>query len=75
MDGKSDALAAVFHEYAHVVIANTTRNLPMWLSEGLAEYYSTYELGKNGREGYTRAAPSRTICGASRTRRRSRWKS
>jgi tetratricopeptide (TPR) repeat protein len=51
MDGKSDALAAVFHEYAHVVIANTTRNAPMWLSEGLAEYYSTYELGKNGREG------------------------
>ena len=51
MDGKSDALGAVFHEYAHVVIANTTRNAPMWLSEGLAEYYSTYELGKNGREG------------------------
>ena len=51
MDGKSDALAAVFHEYAHVVIANTTRNVPMWLSEGLAEYYSTYELGKNGSEG------------------------
>ena len=74
MDGKSDALAAVFHEYAHVVIANTTRNAPMWLSEGLAEYYSTYELGKDGREEYT-GGPSRTICGASRTRRRSRWKS
>jgi len=51
VDAKSDALRALFHEYAHVIIANTTRNAPLWLSEGLAEYYSTYELGKGGREG------------------------
>jgi hypothetical protein len=50
-DGKSDATRALFHEYAHVIIANTARNVPLWLGEGLAEYFSTFELGKNGRDG------------------------
>ena len=50
-DGKSEPMRAVFHEYAHVVIGNTTRNVPLWVAEGLAEYYSTYALGKNGRDG------------------------
>ena len=40
----------VFHEYAHLVIANLARNVPVWLSEGLAEYYSTYESTKGGQE-------------------------
>jgi hypothetical protein len=49
--GKADAMRPLFHEYAHVVIANTMRNVPLWLSEGFAEYFSTFELGKNGRDG------------------------
>jgi hypothetical protein len=34
----------IFHEYAHLVIGNVTPDLPVWLGEGLAEYYSTFEL-------------------------------
>jgi hypothetical protein len=38
----------VFHEYAHLVFSNAARRLPVWLNEGLAEYYSTFELGRDG---------------------------
>jgi len=49
-DGNSDVRRAVFHEYAHVVVSDVLRNVPMWLNEGLAEYFSVYELGKNGHD-------------------------
>jgi len=42
-DGRPQSLRVLFHEYAHLVTSNLTRNLPVWLSEGLAEFYSTYE--------------------------------
>jgi hypothetical protein len=49
-DGRPDAMRVIFHEYAHLVVANVAMNLPAWLNEGLAEYYSTYELSRGGRE-------------------------
>lgn len=49
-DGRMDRLRVVFHEYAHLVISNLAHNVPTWLNEGLAEYYSTYEVSKGGRE-------------------------
>jgi Protein of unknown function (DUF1570) len=41
--GETQSLRVLFHEYAHLITSNLTRNLPVWLSEGLAEFYSTYE--------------------------------
>jgi hypothetical protein len=49
-DGRPGALRVIFHEYAHLVVSNVAMNLPAWLNEGLAEYYSTYELSQGGRE-------------------------
>ncbi len=49
-DGGVEGLRVVFHEYAHLVVTNVMRNVPTWLNEGLAEFYSTYELGDGGRE-------------------------
>ena len=51
--GGDEALSVVFHEYAHLMMSNVTRNLPTWLGEGLAEYYSTYQVvdGKRARLG------------------------
>jgi tetratricopeptide (TPR) repeat protein len=49
-DGDPRRLPTVFHEYAHLVISNVNRTVPVWLSEGLAEYYSTFELSRDGRE-------------------------
>lgn len=54
-----DGLRAVFHEYAHLLISNVSRNVPVWLNEGLAEYYSTYEMQNGGRQAVLgRAIPS-----------------
>ena len=42
----------VFHEYVHYLLRNNAATLPLWLHEGLAEYYSTFEAGKGeGRVG------------------------
>lgn len=39
-------LATIFHEYTHLLNSYTPRQWPMWLKEGLAEVYSTFDLKK-----------------------------
>jgi tetratricopeptide (TPR) repeat protein len=39
----------VFHEYAHLIVSNTMANPPVWLNEGLAEFYSTFRLTDGGK--------------------------
>ncbi len=34
----------IFHEYIHLLVDNTLKNSPLWLNEGLAEYYSTFKI-------------------------------
>ena len=48
-ENRERALRIVFHEYAHLVVANVIRDLPAWVSEGLAEYYSTFSVQDEGR--------------------------
>lgn len=43
LSGSNYRLAA--HEYAHLVLHSAALHLPLWLSEGLAEYLSTIEVG------------------------------
>ncbi len=43
--------AAVFHEYVHFLLRDNVGGLPLWVSEGLAESYSTFDLG--GKNEYT----------------------
>ena len=42
--GEQDPFSVIFHEYTHLLISNTSKNVPTWFSEGLAEYYSTAEV-------------------------------
>jgi len=49
-DGQPGRFRLLFHEYAHLAMSNVNRHLPVWLSEGMAEYYSTFELTQGGRE-------------------------
>jgi hypothetical protein len=49
-DKNPDNLRVVFHEYTHLLARNSGQQLPVWLSEGLAEYYSTFQPLKGGRE-------------------------
>jgi len=36
--------AVVYHEYLHYLLENSISSLPLWLNEGLAEFYSTFQL-------------------------------
>jgi Tfp pilus assembly protein PilF len=40
---RTDPLRVVYHEYVHAHLANNFTGLPLWLNEGLAEYFSTLE--------------------------------
>jgi tetratricopeptide (TPR) repeat protein len=44
---KADPSTIVYHEYFHYVARNNYGDLPLWLHEGLAEYYSTFEVSRN----------------------------
>jgi hypothetical protein len=46
---RDGALRVVFHEYTHLIISGMAHNLPAWANEGIAEYYSTFELREDGR--------------------------
>lgn len=47
---RDDALRTIYHEYSHLVTVNMVRGLPVWLGEGLAEYYSTFQVREDGRQ-------------------------
>ena len=49
-DGAPNRLPVVLHEYTHLITSNSDQPLPVWLSEGLAEYYSTFQLERGGRQ-------------------------
>jgi hypothetical protein len=49
-DGTDQAPRVMYHEYAHLVISNAAGRIPVWLNEGLAEVYSTFELTRDGRQ-------------------------
>jgi len=33
----------IFHEYTHLLVNQNIRRLPLWLGEGLADFYSTFD--------------------------------
>ena len=62
--GRSEAspYAIIYHEYVHALTsggalpATLPAPLPTWLSEGLAEYFSTFEVFSGGKKGRLGAA-------------------
>lgn len=40
-------MAVIFHEYTHLFTAYTPIAWPLWLKEGVAEVYSTFDVKKN----------------------------
>jgi tetratricopeptide (TPR) repeat protein len=44
---KQNPSAIIYHEYFHYVARNNYGDLPAWLHEGLAEYYSTFQVTKS----------------------------
>ena len=37
-------MSVIYHEYTHLLTSNTPRDWPLWLKEGLAELYSSFEV-------------------------------
>jgi tetratricopeptide (TPR) repeat protein len=44
----STSLENVFHEYTHLLLRRNQLYWPLWLNEGMAEIYSTFEVLPNG---------------------------
>jgi Tfp pilus assembly protein PilF len=42
-DPRGDARSIVYHEYLHYVLRNNYPGLPLWLHEGMAQFYSTFD--------------------------------
>lgn len=43
------AFGVVFHEYAHALLANAVGPAPLWVNEGLAGFYQTFESQNGGK--------------------------
>jgi tetratricopeptide (TPR) repeat protein len=41
---EQDPFSIILHEYTHLLIRNTSGNVPVWFNEGLAEYYSNFTI-------------------------------
>jgi Flp pilus assembly protein TadD len=48
VDEDEESASIAFHEYTHLLVQRA-RALPIWLNEGLAEYFSTFALASRGR--------------------------
>jgi len=40
-------MSVIYHEYTHLLTSSTPRQWPVWLQEGLAELYSSFEVDDN----------------------------
>ena len=49
LEGYDESTRITYHEYTHLLVRNAVKTLPVWLNEGLAEYYSTYRLIERGK--------------------------
>src|SRR5205085_9448629 len=47
LNSSDEALRIIFHEYTHLLTSYSSIDLPPWISEGLAELYSSFEIDKN----------------------------
>ncbi len=46
-DQHGDERPLIYHEYIHYLVHNNYAALPLWLHEGLAEYYSTFQVARD----------------------------
>jgi len=51
VEDRDNALRIIFHEYTHLITSNSSRVLPAWVNEGLAEFYSTFAVAPDGQGG------------------------
>lgn len=42
--GETNPYSTIFHEFVHSLTNDSTANLPLWLNEGIAEFYSMFAV-------------------------------
>jgi len=42
--GGQNPYSIIYHEFVHLLVDNNLGNVPPWFNEGLAEYYSTFDI-------------------------------
>ena len=42
--GQTNPFSTIFHEFVHSLTNDSTANMPLWLSEGIAEFYEMFEV-------------------------------
>jgi hypothetical protein len=47
---RESGLRVILHEYTHLITSNASHGLPLWVSEGLADFYSTFEIRPDGKQ-------------------------
>jgi hypothetical protein len=45
--GRQSSLPTVYHEYVHFFVAKNLGRVPLWFNEGLAVYYSSFEIRRD----------------------------
>lgn len=45
--GRQSSLPTVYHEYVHFFVAENLGRAPLWFNEGLAVYYSSFEIRRD----------------------------
>src|SRR5262249_52645234 len=45
---RGDPYSLVYHEYTHLLLSHSRTSIPLWLSEGLAEFYEHTEINDHG---------------------------
>jgi len=48
VSAREEVTRTIYHEYAHAIFATAWPGAPLWLQEGLAEYYSTFRTDAGG---------------------------
>jgi tetratricopeptide (TPR) repeat protein len=46
---REDPYPIVFHEFTHLMLRATLGDTPLWFNEGLAEFYSSFEVSSDGK--------------------------
>jgi len=59
LDSTATTYEVALHEYTHHLVNTNLHRLPVWLNEGIADFYSTFELNKDGKAIIGRAVPWR----------------
>ena len=49
VEAGDQAFPIVFHEYSHFLLNSAFAHAPLWFNEGLAEFFSTFEVTNGGR--------------------------